>query len=119
MKLSSSCVRPARLIALAGALIAHQELASAACLMKVKAGTAGMAAPVFMVAPAIEVPSYVSAGFSTVACPTDRSVLRQYVDRICSTSTEKSTAAINTSVLFGRSRDKACASARAGLAEVG
>jgi hypothetical protein len=108
-----------RALVLALALDAYQSIASAACLMKGNPFSYPPGPVYFMVAPRTEVASYQSIGFSIVKCPADRTLLRQHVEKICSTSTAKANPAINTTPAFGRSRPQACTSARAGLAEAG
>jgi hypothetical protein len=104
--------------AFAVALWGGSHPVSAACLSK---PLPGARAPVYvvMLAPASQLSEYQSLGFQTVACPTDLSVLRNYVDQLCSGSGDGSAPAIHTELVIGRPRAYACASARAGLAESG
>lgn len=91
----------------------------AACLMKPMTTNAGMTIYAYMIAPQSEVAGYVALGFGRVACPSDLSSYRDYVDRLCATAPPRGESALDTIVLFGRSREEACASARAGLLEAG
>jgi hypothetical protein len=86
---------------------------SAACLDKAKNVEGVGAVHTFMIA------DYASLGFARIACPSDLSTVREYVDRICSGAPKGPAPSIDTNALFGRSRERACASAKAGLAEAG
>lgn len=70
-----------------------------------------------MLAPESEVNEFQSLGFSRVTCPTDLSLVRLYVERLCAGTPQGNLPALNTDVLIGRPRESACASARAGLKE--
>jgi hypothetical protein len=93
--------------------------ASAACLAKAGPAAGPMQPLIIMLAPASQLAEYVSLGFHQIACPSDWSDLRAYVDRICSGSGDGPAPALNTDALIGRPRAYACTSARAGLAESG
>ncbi len=109
-------LKPAVLAALGVGLWMIADSSFAACLMK-KPPPNGI--PTFMVAPEREVANYASLGFGRVTCPIDLSVVRDYVQRLCDGLPRDGFPGINAAVLIGRPRDVACASARAGLAEVG
>jgi hypothetical protein len=89
----------------------------AACLIKPVLTNGPGPGYVLMLAPESEVAEYLSMGFTRASCPTDMSRYRDYVDRLCRGTVQGPVPALNTDVLFGRSRERACASARAGLAE--
>jgi hypothetical protein len=91
----------------------------AACLDKTKNVDGLGAVHTFMIAPESEVADYASLGFTRIACPSDLSTVRAYVDRICSGAPTGPAPPINTDALFGRPRERACASAKAGLTEAG
>ncbi len=101
------------------ALLAMANSSSATCLLKSRQAESGGLAYTMMVAPASEVSDFASRGFLPVACPPDMSIVRAYVERLCATPGQGSVPAVNTEVLLGLPRERACASARAGLAETG
>jgi hypothetical protein len=107
------------LAALGVGLCLASGASSAACLQKAKQIKGVGAVPTFMLAPRSEVADYAKLGFAEVQCPSDMSVFRQYVEKICSSSNAGEIPALNTEVMFGRNRERACNSARAGLAESG
>jgi hypothetical protein len=72
----------------------------------------------FMIAPQSALSGYLSLGFSQINCPGDLTDVRAYVDRLCSGAPDGQLPAINTDVAIGVPRPRACADARAGLAEV-
>jgi hypothetical protein len=111
--------KPWVLAALGTALWIVSGTSSAACLQKLKQVKGVGAVPTFMLAPRSEVAEYATLGFAEVQCPRDLSVFRQYVEKICSSSTSGDIPVLNTEIAFGRSRIRACNSARAGLAESG
>ena len=108
-------LRPYVLVALSGVLWTISEPSSAACLVKARQVDRVGTVHTLMVAPEREVGQYLVLGFSRVACPTDMSLVRDYVQTLCEGT--GAMRAINTEALLGRRRDVACASARAGLAE--
>lgn len=91
----------------------------AACLVKSQQVDPVVTINTLMLAPEQEVGQYLSLGFSRVACPTDLSVVRDYVERLCDGAPRGVIPAINAELLIGRPRAVVCASARAGLAEAG
>jgi hypothetical protein len=100
-------------------LLASASTVPAACLQKPRQVAGAGAVYTLMLAPEGEVAGYLSEGFTRVECPTDLSNIRRYVDRICSASSASGLLALDTVALLGRSRSRACVSARAGLAEAG
>jgi hypothetical protein len=74
---------------------------------------------VFMLAPESAVAGYVSLGFSRIDCPSDLSLFRTYVAQICGGNGGDPQSALNTDVAIGVPRARACADAKAGLAEAG
>jgi hypothetical protein len=109
-------LKPSFLAALAVGLWIVADSSFAACLLR-PAPPDGI--PTFMIAPKGEVAQYAALGFEQVPCPTDLSVVREYVERLCDGLPRDGLPGINPAVLIGRPRDFACASARAGLAEAG
>jgi len=91
----------------------------AACLVKPRQLDGLGTVYTLMLAPESEVGQYVSLGFSRVECPTDLSIVRGYVQRLCDGTGRGFLRSLNTEALIGRPRALACASARAGLAEAG
>ncbi len=111
--------RTCQLATLCVGLWVVSQSASAACLRKARPLNEVTTLQIFMLAPEQEVAEYESLGFSRVACPTDLSVVRAYVERLCDGAPRGSLPPLNTDVAIGRPRERACASARAGLAEAG
>ncbi|MEO8307656.1 MAG: hypothetical protein ABI616_06405 [Pseudomonadota bacterium] len=107
------------LAAVAIGLCVVSGVTSAACLQKTRPVKGLSGAQTFMVAQKSEVADYAKLGFSEVQCPKDMSVFRQYVEKICSSSNAGSIPSMNTEIMFGRNRELACNSARAGLTESG
>ena len=104
-----------RVLAGVGAgLCMMSQSVSAACLLK-PTQMNGATVYTLVVAPEQEVSEYLSLGFSRATCPTDMSLVRQYVDRLC--ADPNTVPAPNTDVLVGRPRARVCASGRAGLTE--
>ncbi|HEX5420685.1 MAG TPA: hypothetical protein VFY39_11860 [Gammaproteobacteria bacterium] len=62
---------------------------------------------------------YESLGFQRVQYPTDRTLLRAYVERLCGNKGPGGAPAVKVDALFGRSPALVCASAHAGLLEAG
>ena len=93
------------------------ESSFAACLVKPRLVDKVGTVHTLMLAPETEVGQYVALGFSRVACPTDMNLVREYVEKLC--DGRGAVRAFNPEALIGRSREVACASARAGLAESG
>ena len=91
----------------------------AACLQKATTSNKGALQQVTMLAPASEVAQYTALGFSPVQCPSDMSVMKRYVARICAASGTSVRPLLNTAKMFGKTREQACASATAGLRESG
>jgi len=92
--------------------------AHAGCLMKDSPITAQVMGHAFMIAPQRVVPDYTALGFRPVDCPGDLSLVRVYVEHLCNASPDGSAPPLNTEAVLGVPRPKACADARAGLAEV-
>jgi hypothetical protein len=109
--------RPYVVAALIIALWAVSESSFAACLVKPRQVDKVGTVYTFMLAPDREVEQYLVLGFSRVACPTDMSFVREYVEQLC--DRRSAFRAFNTEALIGRPRASACASAQAGLAESG
>ena len=108
------------LLAMAGAALSLATNPSfAACLVKPMPPIQGITLHVLMLAPASQVPEYVSLGFQKIPCPSDLTQVRAYVSRLCSGAPLQKAPALDTDMIIGRSRDYACASAQAGLAEAG
>jgi hypothetical protein len=87
---------------------------AAACLIKTLDGKVKIGAP-FMIAPEQEVTEYISHGFIQVACPKDMGPFQEFVRQLCDKT--NNLPRLNPDLLIGSSRERACASARAGLAE--
>jgi hypothetical protein len=102
------------LAAFSVALWMMSESSAAACLLKPRQEAVGTGFTL-MVAPEREVGQYMTLGFSRVACPTDMSLVREYVRQLCDGTGPR--RALDTDTQLGRTRELACASALAGLAE--
>jgi hypothetical protein len=111
-------LKPRVLAALAIGLWMLSESSSAACLLKPRQVEGVGTIYTLMLAPEAEVGQYTAFGFGRVTCPADMRIVREYVERLCDTG-RSGTRTANPDVLIGRSRELACASARAGLAEAG
>jgi len=92
--------------------------AHAGCLMKEVAVTDQLTAHTFMIAPRSETAAYLAQGFRVIDCPGDLKLVRAYIEQICATSSSASAPPINTDAVLGVSRPRACADAKAGLAEI-
>jgi hypothetical protein len=90
----------------------------AACLQKT--GPNGAAGPtyMFMLAPESAVARYLSLGFNRINCPSDLSAFRNYAAQICAGTTGGGIPPMNTDLVLGVPRERACADAKAGLTEV-
>jgi hypothetical protein len=93
------------------------DSSSAACLMKTRQIDGARTAFTLMLAPEREVAEYSALGFSRVTCPVDMRLIRHYVERLCAEPGKGNVQPLNTEMIIGRPRTRACASARAGLAE--
>jgi hypothetical protein len=113
----SRSLRPYVLAAVSVVLWTISDSSSAACLVKARQVDGVGTVQTLMLAPEREVEQYLLLGFSRAACPTDRSFVRDYVEKLCAGT--GAVRAISPEALLGRRRDVACASARAGLAESG
>jgi hypothetical protein len=114
---SSQRIRSLRIAVLGVGLWMAGGASRAACLIKPLQTGGPAPGYVLMLAPESEVAEYLSMGFTRAACPSDMSRYRDYVDRLCKGIGQGPAPALDTKALFGRSRERACASARAGLAE--
>jgi len=113
-------LKPRVLAALGLGLLMLSDSSFAACLLKPRQVDGIGTVHTMMVAPEREVAQYVALGFIRVACPTDMSLLRQYVEKgLCDGTAPGAGRPVNTEALIGRPRASACASARAGLTESG
>lgn len=112
-------LKPRVLAALAVGLWMMSDSSFAACLMKSQQFEGVGTVSTLMLAPEREVDQYVPLGFNRVPCPTDMSVVRDYVERLCDGTGRGVIPALNAEALIGRPRERVCASARAGLAEAG
>ena len=90
---------------------------SAACLQKTGPNNAVGPTYTFMLAPERAVAGYVSFGFTRINCPSDLSEFRNYVALICAGTGGGGLPPMNTDMVLGTPRPRACADAQAGLAE--
>jgi|HubBroStandDraft_1064217.scaffolds.fasta_scaffold264779_2 hypothetical protein len=119
--MKSSVSRSARMgvIALSGlGLWMLAGTASAACLQRVEATIGKVSTYSFMIAPERAVAGYVSSGFSRIDCPSDMSVMRNYVAILCSANSSNKMPSLNgVVVIAGITGAQSCQDAKAGLAE--
>jgi hypothetical protein len=107
------------LTVLAVGLWASSNAATAACLLKPQQVDPVGTVHTLMLVPEHEVAEYLSLGFSRVACPTDLSITREYVERLCDGAARGALPGLNADAIIGQPRERVCESARAGLAEAG
>jgi hypothetical protein len=88
----------------------------AACLIKTVDGKVKVGAP-FMIAPEREVAEYSAHGFIRVACPKDMSSFEQFARQLCDKTKGNNLRSLNPDILIGGSRERACTSVQAGMAE--
>ena len=106
------------LIALGIGAVMAVHSAHAGCLKKAWPASVSVSGYTLMIAPQSAVAGYLALGFTPIDCPGDLTLMRAYIDRLCSGAPDGQIPAINTDLAIGVSRQKACADASAGLAEV-
>ena len=97
--------------------LVYSQATPAACMVKQVMQNGTIVPAAMMIAPEKEVSALLARGFVRADCPKDFSVVRTYVDRLCDDGKASGRLPINTVALIGRSRESACAIARAGLVE--
>jgi hypothetical protein len=101
------------------ALLMSSGRSNAACLQKPGPTNIGIPTYMFMIAPESAVPGYLAFGFLRVNCPSDMKVVRNFVVQLCAGTGNGDIPPIATDLAFGVSQPRACADAKAGLAEAG
>ena len=101
------------------AWIGTARSASAACLARAPANLQKSPARITALVPSAEVSIYRAAGYVPSACPPTIDGLKRVVQYYCGPNPSRGVSTNVTFAIYGFSRERMCASARAGLSEAG